>query len=764
MGISLSEREQEEQVFKQQLDSRADIIRRSFNVALKEQESQMVLLASFVAADPEIQELFQYGKQMVRVEGGGKGGPESQRLRQALLEKVADSWKQLQQTYHLRQLHFHLPPATSFLRVHEPGKFGDDLSSIRQIIVDSNHAQTPLTGFETGRIYSGIRGVVPVWYTRQDGSKEHIGSLEAGASVDSLLGNLSQFVGGDLAVLLKRDQVEGAVWNSYRPTVIGGCNCYIESTTSPQLAAWLKEGSLSFSPQEQDATSISTSNVAGQRYAWISFPLYDYKGKGASPVGRVVAWQNITTQWNEHQKGMRKLELMLLASYLLTQLLLMLLLYRLRGLMQGSIDQATAAAKSANSQLVSVLKDSPVVTYRQLMPGNSLDYISPNCHELTGYSDQEILNTPDWWSEQVHPLDRHLLVQNNALMDNPDNATRLRYRLRHRSGRWMWLEDRCRLTELNNGQQVLHGALVDISAQQHAEYALEESERTLRRAQAIGHVGSWEYQFADRMMTLSDEASQILGLTAGTVTDYALFMARVHPEDREQVETAWHEAMTGAGYDLEHRIVVNGETRWVRSVADFQHDESGVLLATGMLQDITRQKTREQELHRLATKDMLTGLSNRRHFMQRMEQERSRVQRFGSPCGLLMIDLDHFKQVNDRFGHAVGDEALKLFAEVATAQLRDIDTLGRLGGEEFAILLPGADIEGAYVLAERLRRALADAKLGAIPELQLTASIGVSVLTLEDASSDEPLLRADRAVYSAKSMGRNRVVRSDGMA
>ncbi len=721
----------------------------------------MVLLASFVAADPEIQELFQYGKQMVRVEGGGKGGSESQRLRQALLEKVADSWKQLQQNYHLRQLHFHLPPATSFLRVHEPEKYGDDLSSIRQIIVDSNLAQTPLSGFETGRIYSGIRGIVPVWYTRQDGSKEHIGSLEAGASVDSLLNNLSEFVGGDLAILLKRDQVEGAVWNAYRPAVVGGCDCYIESTTSPQLAAWLQAGSLNFPSQERDSTSITTNSFDGQRYAWISFPLIDYKGQGQLPVGRVVAWQNITAKWEEHQAGMRKLEGMLLGSYLLIQLLLMLLLYRLRSLMQGSIDQATAAAKSANSQLMSVLKDSPVVTYRQLMPGNNLDYISPNCQELTGYSDQEILSTHDWWSEQVHPLDRHLLGQYQLLLENPEHATRLRYRLRHRSGRWMWLEDRCRLTVLNNGQQVLHGALVDISAQQHAESALETSERTLRRAQSIGHVGSWEYQFADRMMTLSDEASQILGVSKGAASDYALFMARVHPEDREQVETAWHDAMNGAGYDLEHRIVVNGETRWVRSVADFQHDESGVLLATGMLQDITRQKTREQELHRLATKDMLTGLSNRRHFMQRMEQERSRVQRFGSPCGLLMIDLDHFKQINDRFGHAVGDEALKLFAEVATAQLRDIDTLGRLGGEEFAILLPGADMEGAYVLAERLRRALAAAKLGGVPELRLTASIGVSVLTLEDSSSDEPLLRADKAVYNAKSLGRNRVVRSD---
>lgn len=108
----------------------------------------MLLLASFVAADPEIQELFKYGTQMVRVEGGAKGAGESSRLRQALLEEVEASWKQMQRDYNLRQLHFHLPPATSFLRVHQPGKYGDDLSDIRQIIVDSNRMQEPLSGFE----------------------------------------------------------------------------------------------------------------------------------------------------------------------------------------------------------------------------------------------------------------------------------------------------------------------------------------------------------------------------------------------------------------------------------------------------------------------------------------------------------------------------------------------------------------------------------------------------------------------------------------
>lgn len=719
----------------------------------------MLLLASFVAADPEIQELFKYGTQMVRVEGGAKGAGESSRLRQALLEEVEASWKQMQRDYNLRQLHFHLPPATSFLRVHQPGKYGDDLSDIRQIIVDSNRLQEPLSGFEIGRIYSGIRGIVPVWYTRQDGSKEHIGSLEAGTSVDSLLSNLAEFVDGDLAVLLNRTNIDGAVWSEYRTRAMEACDCYIEGQTDTKLEGWLKSGAIQYQAVTDMKTSVTTLTQEQATYALVSFPLYDYQGVSKGPVGRVVTWQDITPAWQKHQQGIGQLELMLVGSYVLVQLLLLFLLLRLRTLMQGRIDQATSAAKSANAQLMSVLKDSPVVTYSLEMPANTLSYISPNCLELTGYCDRDILDTPDWWLEQTHPLDKHLLVAD--VSTEPDSTRRLRYRLRHKSGSWLWLEDRSRLVALDDGSQVLHGALVDISAQQHAESALASSERTLRRAQTIGHVGSWEYQFADRIMTLSDEACHILGLGQSSDADYATFISRVHPEDRAQVENAWHEAVQGGDYDLEHRIVVNGEERWVRSIADFQHDDSGILLATGMVQDITRQKNREQELHKLATRDMLTGLANRRHFMQRMAQEQARTQRFGSPCGLLMIDLDHFKQVNDRFGHAAGDEALKLFARVSSAQLRNIDILGRIGGEEFALLLPGTDMDGAFILAERLRQAVEGARIEQYPDLKLTASIGVSVLTLDDSSSDAPLLRADRAVYQAKNTGRNRVVRSD---
>jgi len=162
-------------------------------------------------------------------------------------------------------------------------------------------------------------------------------------------------------------------------------------------------------------------------------------------------------------------------------------------------------------------------------------------------------------------------------------------------------------------------------------------------------------------------------------------------------------------------------------------------------------------MQRLATYDDLTGLLNRRAFLARANEARMLALRLRKPIALLMIDIDHFKRLNDRFGHATGDEALVLFARTGGAILREHDILGRMGGEEFALAMPGTDLEGALQAAERLRQATMEiALLSCGGSYQMTVSIGLVVI---DANEDLPaaLARADRALYEAKRNGRNRV-------
>jgi diguanylate cyclase (GGDEF)-like protein len=165
-------------------------------------------------------------------------------------------------------------------------------------------------------------------------------------------------------------------------------------------------------------------------------------------------------------------------------------------------------------------------------------------------------------------------------------------------------------------------------------------------------------------------------------------------------------------------------------------------------------KRAEEAIEVLATTDSLTGAFNRRAFGELLESEMARAKRYGIPLSLIMYDLDHFKQVNDTYGHIVGDEVLITVAGIVRKNIRSVDIFARSGGEEFMILSPQADIEGARQLAEKMRNAVADYPFGGAGKV--TASFGVTALESED-DSTLFVKRADDALYKAKSSGRNRV-------
>jgi diguanylate cyclase (GGDEF)-like protein len=169
------------------------------------------------------------------------------------------------------------------------------------------------------------------------------------------------------------------------------------------------------------------------------------------------------------------------------------------------------------------------------------------------------------------------------------------------------------------------------------------------------------------------------------------------------------------------------------------------------------------QVQRQAVTDELTGLANRRRFLAQLDTEVTRCRRNGSSLGIILADLDDFKRVNDTYGHDAGDEALRGFAAILQSTVRDVDLPVRLGGEEFAVLVPDTGLDGSVQLAERIRRALesmhADHRSGA--QIRLTASFGVSCFP-SAASAEDLLSDADRRLYDAKRRGKNMVVASSG--
>jgi diguanylate cyclase (GGDEF)-like protein/PAS domain S-box-containing protein len=206
-----------------------------------------------------------------------------------------------------------------------------------------------------------------------------------------------------------------------------------------------------------------------------------------------------------------------------------------------------------------------------------------------------------------------------------------------------------------------------------------------------------------------------------------------------------------------------GETVWLSSSAQPVYDEGGRYLGyRGVDVDVTEITQARQELEKMALHDALTGLANRHKFKERYELERQRQARVGLPLSLILVDVDHFKVVNDTWGHIVGDVCLKAVANALACHVRGIDLVARFGGEEFLVLLTDANAHEARLVGEKLRRAVESTVistgLAAQPSLQVTASFGVATLLPPEELSLEALIeRADGAVYAAKHAGRNQV-------
>lgn len=184
----------------------------------------------------------------------------------------------------------------------------------------------------------------------------------------------------------------------------------------------------------------------------------------------------------------------------------------------------------------------------------------------------------------------------------------------------------------------------------------------------------------------------------------------------------------------------------------------------GILKSFAALVVDELELRRIAERDHLTGALTRRGFTEQMKKEIARFQRHNRDSVLLLLDVDHFKSVNDRHGHPAGDQVLKGVSAVCLDQLRADDSFGRIGGEEFAVLLSDTDFEGGMAAAEKFRRSIEEACIDIAGGISVTASFGIQPLTSSLTRPDDWLARADKALYEAKRQGRNRCVSAGSSA
>jgi diguanylate cyclase (GGDEF)-like protein/PAS domain S-box-containing protein len=294
------------------------------------------------------------------------------------------------------------------------------------------------------------------------------------------------------------------------------------------------------------------------------------------------------------------------------------------------------------------------------------------------------------------------------------------------------------------------------SRRDRVEQALRRSEETLKRAQAVGGVGSWHFDIRKKLLEWSGETYRIFGIDSDKPVNYEIFLQHVHPEDREMVDLAWRHAMKGMPYDVEHRIWADGKLKWVRERGEMTFDaHRRAVSGTGTVQDITEWKTAQEDIQRLAYYDVLTGLPNRTLLYDRLNQSVAAAHRDNDQFALMFLDLDRFKYINDTLGHQAGDEMLKVIAARLVGAVREGDTVSRLGGDEFVILLRETGAEGALYVAEKLLASVAQSFEVSGTVVSTEASVGISLYPHDGADVETLIKHADVAMYHAKAAGRN---------
>lgn len=356
---------------------------------------------------------------------------------------------------------------------------------------------------------------------------------------------------------------------------------------------------------------------------------------------------------------------------------------------------------------------------------------------------------PEFWGVFNHFLDEVLLARSRKHCELVLSATEQRHET----------VIRVEATTDESGRECRLIA-IDITAEkeaQKAQQAREEYQRAL--------LDNFPYK-----VWLKDEQGRFLAVNApfaesqgwASVSEaIGLTDFDIAPPAEAKASRAADMKVLASGEKLisEERVAVDGESRWMETFRSPVVMEGLRIGTVGFSRDISERKRAETELRNLAATDPLTELANRRHFIARLEEAFASHRREADHMvTVLMLDIDHFKRVNDSLGHAAGDAVLKLFSALLRDELRAGDTAGRMGGEEFAVLMPRSDLAAAGVFAERIRQKVAGTVL--VMEgrkVAITVSIGLASMAPDDTDAQQVLLRADNALYQAKASGRNRV-------
>ncbi|MCL7744104.1 diguanylate cyclase [Guyparkeria hydrothermalis] len=676
-------------------------------------------------------------------------------LRDRLFASLEDLYPRLKDKG-VRQFHFHLPGAVSFLRFHRPERFGDSLWDVRASLRFVNEQKTPIAGFEEGRLFNGFRHVYPLFHRG-----EFVGSVEVSFSFRAVLLHHSELDHGLYRLLVDRDLVrkkgwEGAISRNYLAANLNPkfhVDRYADLVANPGLTppgyGWLLESLPDFDE------SLRT-RVAAQMAEWDAFAVTLHQRR---PL--VVAFlpiQTIAGDWGayivryEEAPAMGREWQYLWFKILFTGLLLLVAIVLVVNLDR----RETRRAREREALLVSLHEREQSLSEAQrlanvgnwecLLPSMEVRW-SDEIFRIFGYEPGEVEPTYKLFLDAVHPADRERIQAAVEQAMREGTAYNVEHRIYRKDGKLRFIQSRGR-AEPREAPRRLYGTVQDVTARRRAD-----EER--RQAAAIiesTHEGIMVTDEDGLILRVNPAFTELMGYSPDEVIGRPAVNLCVDQPGEPRCEEAWKELEREGAWEGETwQKRRDGERIPMRLSLTSLTSEWGATRYVGMMTDITLFKEREAAMWKRAHHDALTGLSNRVLLQERMSRAIKEARRHGDLLGLLYIDLDDFKPVNDVWGHDAGDHLLCEVANRMQSIMRETDTVSRLGGDEFAVLIARptsrSDLDA---VVDKLRVELDRPVVWRGHELRIKPSIGMAIYP-DDGEAAEVLLKAaDRAMYEEK--------------
>ncbi|MCW8407741.1 diguanylate cyclase [Legionella sp. PATHC035] len=375
--------------------------------------------------------------------------------------------------------------------------------------------------------------------------------------------------------------------------------------------------------------------------------------------------------------------------------------------------------------------------------------------ELANFDDNHFF--PEATVKRLHEIDDRVFYQQTTTQEEihsiePDGHSRV------------YWEVKTPLYDEDDDHNIygLCGVSIDITERKINEDALRESEERFHSVFEAAAIGMAIVDITGRFVQVNQALCQLVGYTSDELLKKT-FIDITHPDDLQTDLGYVKQLLEGtlSSYQLEKRYAhKDGRIIWILLTGSVVHDTNkNIKYFIAQIMDITQQKSLIAKLEQHANQDFLTGLNNRRYFIEQGGLEFERARRMKYNIAILMVDIDYFKKVNDMNGHKVGDLVLQHFSTLLQQHLRSTDLVGRIGGEEFAIILPNVLEKSALEVAEKLRSLIEKSPFEVLSgqKIYYTVSIGVYISDVVNATVEECLYEADEALYQAKNSGRNRV-------